>query len=244
MTRVSIREYAKAQRARYAEATRPEKAQILDEVVAVTGYHRKAAIRLLNREASSPHDRRRRPGRPRVYGPAVAEAAAVIWEAAGQISAKRLQPFVPELLERLVRCQEITIHPRIAKLLRQASAATLDRLLTRARELNPPRSLSTTRAGSLLKSQIPIRTFADWDNPQPGFLEGDLVAHCGDSTAGFYLSTLSTVDICTTWGSSTSSGDRDRNVSSVESATSETDSLFPFWAGIPTTGANSSITTC
>jgi hypothetical protein len=199
VTRTSIRDYARTQRTRYQKAQRAEKARILDEVAAVTGYHRKSAIRLLNRQATSSRFRRRGPGRPRKYIPAVGEAAAVLWEAAGQIGAKRLQPFVPELLERLVRFGEITISPRIAKLLRQVSPATLDRLLARARALNPRRAQSTTRAGSWLKSQIPVRTFADWDDARPGFLEADLVAHCGESTAGFYLCTLSTVDIATAW---------------------------------------------
>jgi Integrase core domain len=198
VTRESIREYAAAQRERYRCATRAEKGRILDEVVAVTGYHRKAAIRLLRR-APRPPTARPRAGRPRVYDAAVAGAARVVWEAAGQIGAKRLQPFVPELLDRLVACGELALGPATAGLLRAVSAATFDRLLAPARATVPPRGRATTRAGSLLKGQIPIKTFADWDDARPGFVEVDLVAHCGASTEGFYLCTLTAVDVATGW---------------------------------------------
>jgi hypothetical protein len=198
VTRNSIHEYATAQHERYHRSPRPAKRRILDEMVAVTGYHRKAAIRLLR------HPPRGRPahprsGRPRVYGPDVAAAAPVLWDAAGEIGATRLQPFVPELLERLEASGELALASETAAALRQASAATLKRLLAPARASRPPRGRGITRAGTWLKPQIPIRTFADWNDAQPGFLEGDLVAHCGDSTEGFYLCTLCAVDIVTCW---------------------------------------------
>jgi hypothetical protein len=198
VTRASLREYAAVQRARYLRATRAEKRLLLDEVVAVAGIHRKAAIRLLRRPARDP-SLPSRAGRPRVYGPAIAAAAQVLWEATGRISAQRLHPFVPELLDRLLQCGELTVLPAVDKLLRQASPATLGRLLAPARAAHPPRGLATTRAGSWLKSQIPLRTFAEWEDAAPGFLEIDLVAHCGPTTEGFYLHTLCAVDVATTW---------------------------------------------
>ncbi len=199
MTRASLREYAARQRERYAQAsTRPQKRAILDEVVAVARIHRKAAIRLLRRTAPSVRGARRS-GRPRQYGPDVAAAAEVLWQTAGRIGAHRLQPFVPELLDRLARFGELTLAPAVDKLLRHASAATLGRLLAPARARHPARGATTTRPGTRLKHEIPIRTFTDWDDAQPGFLEIDLVAHCGSSTLGFYLCTLCTVDIVTCW---------------------------------------------
>jgi hypothetical protein len=84
-------------------------------------------------------------------------------------------------------------------LLCRMSSATIDRLLRPCRKLGGRRSLSTTRPGSLLKSSIPIRTFADWQENKPGFLEIDLVAHCGESTEGFYLNTLCAVDVASGW---------------------------------------------
>jgi hypothetical protein len=199
VTRASLRDYANRQRERYALArTRAEKRAILDEVVAVAKMHRKAAIRLLRRAARAALGTSR-PGRPRHYGPDVAAAAEILWHTAGRIGAHRLQPFVPELLDRLAVVGELTPAPAVDKLLRQASAATLGRLLAPARRQYPARGASTTRPGTWLKHEIPIRTFTDWDDARPGFLEIDLVVHCGSSTLGFYLCTLCTVDIVTGW---------------------------------------------
>ena len=79
------------------------------------------------------------------------------------------------------------------------SASTIDRLLRRYKDSGLRRPFSTTKPGSLLKTSIPIRTFAEWEENSPGFIEMDLVAHCGDTTEGFYLNTLSAVDIATGW---------------------------------------------
>jgi hypothetical protein len=129
----------------------------------------------------------------------VATAAHLLWEATGHIGAQRLHPFVPELVDRLAQWGELTLAPEVDKLLRQASPATFGRLLAPARALLPPRGATTTRPGTWLKHQIPLRTFADWDDAQPGFLEVDLVAHCGTSTEGFSLCTLCAVDVATSW---------------------------------------------
>lgn len=199
MTPLSLREYAVRQRERYRQLTRrADKRALLNEIVAVTKLHRKAVIRLLRRLPRVPAGYPRG-GRPRRYGPEVGRVAAVLWEAAGQIGAHRLQPFVPELLDRLAQCAELVVAPAVDKLVRQASAATLGRLLAPARAQRPARGLATTRAGGWLKGEIPIRTFAEWDDVRPGFLEIDLVAHCGSSTEGFYLCTLCAVDIATAW---------------------------------------------
>jgi hypothetical protein len=198
VTRASLREYAAVQRERYRQATRAEKRQLLDEVVAVTGIHRKAAIRLLRR-LPRPRTAPGPGGRPRAYGPAVAAAAEVLWQASGRIGAHRLHPFVPELLDRLLRDGELTLLPAVDKLVRQASRPTLTRLLRTARAQYPPRGATLTRPGPVLKHEIPIRTFTDWTDARPGFLEVDLVAHCGSKTEGFYLCTLCAVDIPTAW---------------------------------------------
>ena len=198
MTRTSVREYFARQRQRYHRLSRSERSRLLTEMAAVTGYHRKAVLRCLRLVP-----RRRvgtRPvGRPRRYGPEVARVAQVLWEAAGQIGAKRLQPFVPALLERLVACGELRIPTPTAELLQQVSISTLERLLASARRTAPRRGRSTTQPGGWLKQQIPIRTFAEWDDAQPGFLELDLVAHCGEDASGFFLHTLCAVDIATGW---------------------------------------------
>jgi hypothetical protein len=186
------------QRARYLQGSRAEKRQLLDEVVAVSGIHRKAAIRLLRRPPRA-RPGRGAGGRPRAYGPEVATAAEVLWQASGRIGAHRLHPFVPDLLEHLTRFGELALPPAVEKLLRHASRSTLARLLGPARARYPLRGATVTRPGTELRQSIPIRTFTEWDNAQPGFCEVDLVAHCGSSTQGFYLCTLCTVDIATTW---------------------------------------------
>jgi hypothetical protein len=169
----------------------------LDEVVQVTGYHRKAAIRLLSRGCRGDPGRRR--GRAKQYGTDVVAALKASWEAGDRMCSKRLQPFLPELVELLERHGELTMRGGVKEQLCQMSAATIDRLLKPYRQRGLRRPFSTTKPGSLLKAAIPIRTFADWDEKRPGFLEVDLVAHCGESTEGFYLNTLSAVDVATGW---------------------------------------------
>jgi hypothetical protein len=201
MTRGSIREYVEAIRDRYLAASKVEKGTILDEFTRVTGRHRKAAIRLIR------HSNRRggtkKHGRPRRYGAAVAGALKVAWEATDRLCSKRLQPFLPELIAVLRRHGEGSIPAEVAAHLCQISPATIDRLLRPWRQGGGRRPLSTTRPGSLLKSAIPIRTFADWQENRAGFLEVDLVAHCGESVEGFYLTTLSAVDVASGWSECT-----------------------------------------
>jgi hypothetical protein len=103
------------------------------------------------------------------------------------------------LLDRLVQCGEVRIPPAVDKLVRQASRPTLARLLEGARAQYPRRGATTTHPSTWLKQQIPIRTFADWDDARPGFCQVDLVAHCGSSSQGFYLYTLCAVDVVTSW---------------------------------------------
>lgn len=199
MNRESIREYALRQWERYVQACRKQKSKILDEVVAVTGYHRKAAVRLLSASQRRRPQSSRRPGRPVVYGPAVAAAARVVYEAAGGIGTKRLHPFLPELLERLEAFNELDITTAVSRLLRQASPATLERLLGPDRIVMRRRVRSLTKPSTLLRHRIPVRMFSDWDNLRPGFMEMDTVAHCGDSAEGFYLWTVTAVDVATGW---------------------------------------------
>jgi hypothetical protein len=115
----------------------------LNEIVAVTGLHRKAAIRLLGR-TPAPRPQPGPGGRPRMYGPEVAAAAEVLWQASGRIGAHRRQPFIPELLERLVVWGELTVRPPVEKLLRQISRPTLARVLEPARAQYPQRGATIT----------------------------------------------------------------------------------------------------
>ena len=197
MTRVSIVEYVEAVRGRYYLVSKKEKGKILDEFTKVTGFHRKAAIRLFWRGGRNETNRKH--GRPRRYSTAVVGALRVIWEATDRLCSKRLHPFLPEVATILRRHGESDLTAEIEVQLCQMSPATIDRLLRPYRRLGGRHPFSTTKRGSLLKSSIPIRTFADWQEDSPGFLEVDLVSHCGESVDGFYLTTLCSVDVTSGW---------------------------------------------
>ena len=198
MTRGSLLEYMQAIRWRYLKAGKKEKGRILDEFVLVTGYHRKAAIRLLGQDGSRQGKRRGR-GRRRRYSQEVVDALRKVWEASDRLCSKRLKPFLGELARVMRQHGELAINAEVEAELCQMSAATIDRMLRPWRRLGGRRSISTTRPGSLLKSSIPIRTFTDWTEERPGFLEVDLVSHCGESAEGFYLTTLCAVDVASGW---------------------------------------------
>lgn len=184
-------------RPRYLKANKIEKQKILDEFTSATGYHRKHAIRVLKNRVAKPR-RRKRTGYPTLYRGEVVQALEQIWEIYGRICSKRLQPFLREGIRVLERCQEIELSEETKELLLQISSASIDRCL-RPMRLQTPHGLSTTKPGSLLKNLIPVRTFTEWDAERPGFLEIDLVAHCGNTTEGQFLCTLTCTDLCTGW---------------------------------------------
>lgn len=196
MTRDGKRELLEAIRPRYWRASRAEKTRILDEFVANSGYHRKHALRLLRWRTS--RTRRPKAGRPKVYQGEVILALIKIWAICDRICGRRLHPFLPEMVEILERHAELVLAPQVKLALLQMSRATIDRCLRFERD-RPRRGLRSTKPGTLLKQAIPVRTFADWDDARPGFEEIDLLAHCGDSTHGEYLHTLTVVDVATGW---------------------------------------------
>src|SRR5437660_11649187 len=181
---------------RYRQASAAQKRVLLDAFVSTTGYHRTYARWLLNHaeEVQQTHGR----SQLHKYGPEVQHALFLAWHAANRICAKRLIPFLPTLLEALERHEHLQITEECRKQLLSMSAATADRRLASQRKLGR-RSISTTRAGTLLKQQIPIRTFQEWNETRPGFLEADLVAHCGTDIEGGYLYTLMLTAIATGW---------------------------------------------
>ena len=190
-------ELLEAVRPRYLRASKIEKQKILDEFTCATGYHRKHAIRVLKNQVHK-HPKRKPGGYKRIYCGEVVQALKQIWEIYGQICSKRLQPFLPEAIKVLERCQEIELATDTKELLLKISSASIDRCLRSVR-VKSSHGLGTTKPGSLLKQSIPIRTFTEWDEQQPGFLEIDLVAHCGNTTEGQFLNTLTCTDVCTGW---------------------------------------------
>ena len=178
MRRSSMEDYANAIRDRYLKASRMKKGRMLDEFTEVTGYHRKAAIRLLVGYRRTNGGRRR--GRPREYAAEIVHALKQAWEATDHLCGKRLQPFLPELIAKLQDCGELSVEPHTSEKVCTLSASTVDRLLRPFKDRGRRHPFSTTKPGNLLKAAIPIRTFADWNEDQPGFLEMDLVAHCAE----------------------------------------------------------------
>ena len=199
MSLKSKRELLEVVQPRYLKANKAEKQKMLDEFTAATGYHRKHAIRALKNQVQvQNHLKGKTKTYKTIYGGEVVQALERIWEIYGHVCSKRLQPYLPEAIKVLERCNEIELPQATKELLLKISSASIDRCLRPVR-IKSPHGLSTTKPGSLLKNLIPVRTFTEWDEERPGFLEIDLVAHCGNTTEGQYLNTLTCTDISTGW---------------------------------------------
>lgn len=190
------KELIRAIEERYRTADRREKSRILDEFVAVSGLHRKHAVRLLGRKAAA--DGRLPRNTRRIYNEAVQEALRTIWETADRICGKRLKPVVPTLLAALEGHGYLQLDPEVRVRLLAVSPATIDRLLASPRA-GVFGSGRRRRKPGKVSSQVPIRTFADWNDPIPGFFEGDFVVHSGGSMSGHPIHTLTLTDIASGW---------------------------------------------
>lgn len=194
---------------RYQRSSKKEKGLILSELVELTEYSRVYARRVLRQ-----HGQRIKQGKHslladvRVHSPRsrapyydeqVIAALVKIWRVMDYICGKRLQPALPELVMVLERHNELRCDRLTREKLLQISAATIDRLLRAERRKHELRGQARTKPGTLMKHQIPIRTFAEWDEQQPGFGEIDLVGHDGGVAAGDYCQTLDCTDVATTW---------------------------------------------
>jgi hypothetical protein len=182
---------------RYHTASKTDKTTILDELCAVTGWHRDHARKALRAALKPKTVPRQRKSRPPVYGQDVMAALRKVWAVLDAPAGKRLAPFLPEIVDRLIACGELDLTEQTRYQLIRMSAATIDRRLAPDRARWQPRGRSLTKPGALLKSQIPIRTWAQWDEARPGFVEIDLVGHEGGNPAGEFAHTLTVTDIAT-----------------------------------------------
>ena len=182
---------------RYARARKGERGRMLDELCALTGYNRGYAARLLRSGGGAPTARSRQ--RPRTYGAETREPLRKLWATAGGICGKRLAPFLPELVAALERHGELELSEEQRAKLCAISAASVDRLLAAERRRLTLRGRATTRPGSLLRNQIPVRTFAEWDQGRAGFVEVDLVAHDGGVARGEFAYSLDLTDVASGW---------------------------------------------
>jgi hypothetical protein len=180
-------------RGRYADADRVARRGLLDEVVAMTGYHRKAVIRLLH---GRPPTRRRRRGRPVRYGPPVVHALRQLWRAAGYPWSVRLKALLPLWLPWARR--RLALAPDTEARLVVMSPRQMDRVLQAEKAVVRRRLYGRTKPGTLLKHHIPLKTDR-WDVQEPGFTEVDLVSHSGDCATGEFAYSLNLTDIDSTW---------------------------------------------
>ena len=183
---------------RYRRASKAGKGRILDELCATTGWHRNHARKALGLALRPRIVRERRP-RPATYGPEVVAALRLCWAVLGAPTGKRLAPVLPDLVPRLRRFGELETSDETAALLVVMSAATIDRRLVADRAAMVLRGRSHTKPGSLLRDAIAIRTWAQWDDAVPGFVEIDLVGHEGGNALGEHAYTLTVTDIATGW---------------------------------------------
>ena len=191
---------------RYQSGRKKEKQKLLDELTELTGYNRSYArtiLRNFGREAG----RQKRPARSarrramsrQQYDQEVLAGLRRIWMILDFICGKRLVAIMPEVLKRLEYFGEFKCDARTREKLLKISAATIDRLLSSERRKYQLRGRARTKPGTLLKKQIPLRTFSEWNEQRPGFVEIDLVAHDGGQAAGEYLYTLDMTDVYSGW---------------------------------------------
>ena len=195
---------------RYQKANKKEKRKILDEFVNSTEYHRTYASYLLSHHGKrvfvAPKTtivgdvrKRVRTKREPLYGADVVEALKRIWMILDMICGKRLKTALAEVVPKLERWGELKVSDEVREKLLRLSAATIDRLLASERQRMELKSRSGTKPGTLLKHQVPIRTFSDWDESKPGFMEVDLVSHGGGDERGDFCQTLTATDVCSAW---------------------------------------------
>jgi len=193
----SKNEYLKVIRERYFPArTRKEKTLLLDEYCGNTGQSRKYVIWKIRRGSIKPKQRKRRKEQ---YDGQVKAALVKVWEIFDYACGQRLKPLLETEVERLRDLGEIEIPDEVASRLTMMSSATVDRKLKHEREfLHLSRAKGGPKSGSVLKQKIPIR-LTEWDTSRVGYIEADIVVHCGSSPLGEYVNTLSTTEISSGW---------------------------------------------
>ena len=198
MSRLSRQEYLGVMRKKYKglkKSQKKQRSQLLDDVVDITGYHRTYASVLLR---SPPPKRTSRKPRADRYSQETKQTVLLLWHAASDICAERLQPFIPGLLDKLVACGELVVSSETNAQLSNISLATVKRLVSREKRRSIIRIGGTTKPGSLLKRQIAVR-YGRWDETNPGWCETDTVAHCGEALEGTFIYSLNLTDVATSW---------------------------------------------
>lgn len=196
MSKMSKREYLIQLKKKYWRSGKKQKSQLLNDFCEFTHYHRKYAVSLLNKPLPKKWKRYR--PRTKQYDQATVDALLILWRATDEICAERLHPYIKELLDKLIECQEIVISPEVRLKLLKISLGTVKKIIGKTKHRTLIKIGGTTKPGSLLKSQITVR-YGQWQEVDPGWCETDTVAHCGDDVSGEYIFSLNVIDIATGW---------------------------------------------
>ncbi|MEX0587650.1 MAG: transposase family protein, partial [Cyanobium sp.] len=229
------RQLLEAARSRYQALSYQEKSALVDELVEISGYHRKSVLRLLRQQpadhggppagAGAVDGSAQVAGRRR-YGPEVVQLLETLWEASDHLCGKRLAAVLPTLVTALERHGHLEIEPALKELLMQVSPATIDRLLAPARAAQSGQHRRRrSRIVSGVRRRTAVRTFNGWKGVEPGWFEMDLVAHCGGRMEGPFLWTLVLTDVASGWSECIPLPSRDGLL--VRSALEELQKLMP-----------------
>jgi hypothetical protein len=196
MSKISKREYLIEVKKKYWKASKKKKTQLLDDFCCFTKYNRNYATDLLNKRL--PRKWKRYKPRPKYYDQPVIDALKVVWAASNYICGERLHPYIPEMMSKLIDCDELHINDEIETKLLRISLITVKRTIRSDKTRSLIKIGGTTRPGTLLKNEIAIR-YGPWEDVDPGFFEMDTVANCGESVAGEFINNLDLIDIATGW---------------------------------------------
>jgi hypothetical protein len=196
MDMASRKQYLQELLERYLRARKRQKSSILDEYCRNTGQNRKYVIRRIGGLATTePRPPRRRAPH---YGQDTARALEKLWRIFDFPCGQRLRPLIQTELDRLRRLGELEVSAKTAEKLRTVSPATIDRLLRPKKQAWKLHRTSGAKGPGLIAKKIPLRLGAG-KNLRVGFVDMDLVLHCGSSTAGEYGHSLSTLDLGSAW---------------------------------------------
>jgi hypothetical protein len=204
---------------RYQKAGKKDKAKILDEYAQLLGYNRDYLANLLTNWGKALYASSRgkpvkyiakpasegrkkaskgiKTGRPETYNKAFVDVLRAVWELFDFQCGKLLAPLIKGMIRFLV--VEFNLGEELHALFQSVSPATIDRKLKRHKEQYRLKGISTTKPGSLLKSQIPVRVCFNRDERKPGYFEIDTVSHCGGSASGQFCQTLTITDVGSGW---------------------------------------------
>lgn len=199
MSFMSKREYLIELKKKYWKARKKRKSQLLNDFCAFTKYHRKYALDLVNNQLACKWRRPRT--RKKYYDQPAIDVLLILWRACDEICAERFHPFIPEILEKMIDCGELSISlvtSEVKEKLLKISLGTVKKIIHKTQRRSLIRIRGTTRPGSLLKNQIAIR-YGDWNKHDPGWCETDTVAHCGDTVEGKFIYSLDVIDLYSGW---------------------------------------------